>query len=98
MDDWVGMTVMQRFAVTLDRIIELPWDAVDENDTSGSSHGTPSLPGKDRRRNKWGTVPIFAQRKWDCPLVAGPNMISTRQYKRQDTAVQAVPLSRPKGQ
>jgi hypothetical protein len=23
---------------------------------------------KDRRMNKWGTVPIFVRRKWDCPL------------------------------
>ena len=23
---------------------------------------------KGRRKNKWGTVPIFVRRKWDCPL------------------------------
>jgi hypothetical protein len=28
---------------------------------------------KDRRRNRWGTVPIFVRRKWDCPLAPWPS-------------------------
>ena len=30
--------------------------------------GCGEADGRHRRRNTWGTVPIFVRRKWDCPL------------------------------
>ena len=48
--------------------------AISDQQSAVSRRRSAGQGGKDRRRNKWGTVPIraprlaWSRRKWDCPL------------------------------